>query len=116
MAKPNERTLKMMESFMSLHREGHDVNEIAKMFGLSYSTVYKRLGEIAEKEGVTREELLEKVIVADHSGRNIEPLKPIDRTQFNKNYQDAVASVDYLKKELTKTIDKIDDFIKEETE
>lgn len=110
----HERTLQMMENFISLHNEGYSIKEIAEKHKLSPSVVYKNLDKIAEKAGVPREELLEKVIIADHSGRNIEHLKPIDRTQFNKNYQDAAASVSSLKQELSQAIDKIDEFMKEE--
>ena len=60
MAKTNERTLKMMESFIRLHEEGLSVAEIAKQFNLSETTVYSKLGEIAKKAGVSRESLLEK--------------------------------------------------------
>ena len=110
----HERTLQMMESFISLHNEGHDINEIAKMFNLAFSTVYKHLGEIAEKNGVTRESLLEKVIVADHSGRNIEPLEPIDRKQFCSNYKEAIEAVEQLEKEIKKKADMVGEFLERE--
>lgn len=104
----HERTLQMMESFISLHNEGHDINEIAKMFNLAFSTVYKHLGEIAEKNGVTRESLLEKVIVADHSGRNLTPVKPVDRAKFNESFATLMTGMDSLQSEIAKTIEDIE--------
>ena len=59
MAKRSSRTLKMMGEFMALHNAGHSIPEIAKMNGVDFSVVYRKLGEIAEKNGVTRESLLE---------------------------------------------------------
>ena len=39
----------MMENFVKLHEEGRSIAEIAKEYNLSESTVYNRLGEIAER-------------------------------------------------------------------
>ncbi|MBR3132205.1 hypothetical protein IKG33_02245 [Candidatus Saccharibacteria bacterium] len=98
----------MMESFISLHNKGYDIIDIAKMFDLSYSTVYKRLGEIAKKAGVAREELLKKPIEADHSGRNFTPVKPVDRAKFNESFATLMAGVDALQSEIAKTIEDIE--------
>lgn len=59
MAQNSSRTLKMMEDFMVLRNAGHSIPEIAKMNGVDFSVVYRKLDEIAEKNGVTRESLLE---------------------------------------------------------
>lgn len=59
MAQNSSRTLKMMEDFMVLHNAGHSIPEIAKMTGVGFSTIYANLDEIAAKNGVTRESLLE---------------------------------------------------------
>ena len=57
----DESTLKMMNHFMEDHNNGMGIPEIAKKYKLSTTTVRKYLGEIAEKAGVTRESLLERV-------------------------------------------------------
>lgn len=59
MAQHSSRTLKMMEDFMVLHNAGHSIPEIAKMTRVDFATIYRHLDEIAEKNGVTRESLLE---------------------------------------------------------
>ncbi|MBR2754014.1 helix-turn-helix domain-containing protein [Candidatus Saccharibacteria bacterium] len=107
-AKPHERTLQMMENFLKLHNEGYSIKEIAKMYNLSEYTVYNRLGEIAEKEGVTRDELLKKPFFADHSGRNFTPVMPIDRTKFNQNYDELIIRLDSILEGIDETINQIE--------
>ena len=104
----HERTLKMMENFVRLHNEGHSINEIAEEFSLSATTVYNKLGEIAEKAGMSREELLEKPIVADHSGRNFCLVKPVDLTKFNESFDALMKSVDDFKAEIGHTIEELE--------
>lgn len=106
--KEHERTFKMMENFISLHNEGYSIKEIAKKYSLSTTTVYNRLEEIAEKAGVTRKELLKKPFIADHSGRNFTPVKPIDRKSFNEGYDVLMRAVDALSAEIGKTIEDIE--------
>lgn len=106
--KRNERTLKMMENFISLRNKGHSIKEIAEKFNLSVATVYKSLDEISAKSGVSREELLERVFVADHTGRNFTPVKPIDRAKFNESFDLLMEGVDSFSDEITKAIESID--------
>ena len=117
MPKTNERTLKMMENYIKLHNEGHSVKEIAKMFNLSPFTIYDRLGEIAEQNGVTRESLLERVFIADHSGQNYTPVKPIDPTEFRKHFDAALTGVQTLKATISQALEEYDindELLKEE--
>ena len=105
MAKSDERTLQMMEAFIGLHEKGYSIPEIAKMFNLSWSIVYKKLGEIADKAGVTRESLLMSPIKADHSGRNFTPVKPIDVTKFHEHFNMAITELDAISKEVAQAIE-----------
>ena len=106
--KQHERTLKMMENFISLHNEGYSIKDIAEKYDLSVSVVYRRLGAIAEKAGVSREELLEKHFVADHSGRNFAPVKPINKTKFDESFAMLMAGVDSIQLQIRNTIEDID--------
>jgi hypothetical protein len=109
MAKVNERTLQMMDNFMTLHDAGFGVPEIAKRYDLSECTVYRKLGEIAEKNGVTRKELLVKPLEnVDHSGQNYTLVKPIDPTGFHENYNVTMAGIAALKKSLAGSITYLD--------
>ena len=107
-AKPDERTLKMMENYMTLRRKGLSNHEIAQEFNLSDWTVYNRLGQIAEKEGVTREELLDKPIYVRYvTNRNFTPVKPISREKFNDSFTLLLNEVDSICAEISKTIEDI---------
>ena len=119
MARTNERTLKMMENFMELHEQGYSIADIAEKFNLSESTVYKKLEEIAEKNDVARESLLDKPFEADHSGRNYTPVKPIDPSEFRKNYETTMSGVTALKDAVAQAIEEyvvLDQLLQEEYE
>jgi len=63
MLKESERTRVMKENFMALHLEGGTVPEIAERYNLSQATVYRHLQEIANAHGVTRESLLQRIVI-----------------------------------------------------
>ena len=105
MQKTNERTLRMMEEFIALREKGFSIPDIAKHFDLSETTIYKKLGKIAEKAGVTRKSLLDKPFEADHSGRNFTPVKPVNPTDFRKHHTAAMAEIDYLTQTIGQTIE-----------
>lgn len=113
----DERTFQMMKSFVQLHQQGHSIAEIAKMYNLSNSTVYKKLGEIAKKAGVERKSLLEKPVEADHSGRNYTPVQPIDPTEIRAKIETTLESLESLKKTISKMLDDyelMDELLQEE--
>ncbi len=56
----SERTLKMKQNFIELHKQGSSIEEIAAKFDLTPGTVYRCLGEIATAAGVSRESLLQR--------------------------------------------------------
>ena len=51
----------MIENFLSHKKEGKTNKEIADMYGLSMWTLHHYLQEIAENNGVTRDDLLDRV-------------------------------------------------------
>ena len=62
MAKPkSERVKRMMAEFMQWHNEGYSIPQIAVIFNLSWSSVYKNLQAIADANGVPRTSLLQIV-------------------------------------------------------
>ncbi|MGN1311186.1 MAG: helix-turn-helix domain-containing protein [Clostridia bacterium] len=103
-AKRNERTIQMMENFMGLHEQGLSIPEIAKRYSLSNDTVYRNLKEIADKNGVPREELLQVVKT------------PISQSFWERDRTQAKVSFETLKsgfKTLDETIDIMRQTIKE---
>lgn len=108
MSKQNERTLTFKKEFLTLRKEGHSIGEIAEMFHLSKATAYRYLEEIAKEAGLTRQELLERPIIADHSGRNFTPVKPVDREKFVAHFDAAITEIAALKEGIEQVIDKLD--------
>lgn len=95
-----ERTTKMKENYVHLHFEkGLSPKEIARHYGLSVTTVYKYLGEIAAKSGYTREELLE---APEHSG---------ERSQFNGMKRIEPIDLEGIKQGFAKAKEALNDLI-----
>lgn len=96
MAKMSESVKKMLNEFMELHENGYTINEIAKKFSLSASTVYSYLQEIAQNNGVTRESLLctvhkQHVVTKEHP--KYEKILPED---LNENFSNMLKEVDTI--------------------
>lgn len=60
MAHRTQRIEKLLKEFMQYHNDGYSILEIAEIFNVSFSAVYKHLQEIADFNGVSRESLLER--------------------------------------------------------
>lgn len=106
-ARNNERTIQMMANFMQLHNQGFSIPEIAEKYSLHQITVYRHLQEIADKNGTTREELLQVVKT------------PVSQTFWERDRKQAKASFKNLKsgfKTLDETIDIMRQTIKEDFE
>ena len=88
-----ERTLKAMEVFPSLRKQGVSFADMARELGVNQSTLYDMLGEIAEREGVTRKSLLYQPHAPATGCRRIpvyEPVTLTDPAETMKHF-DAVA-------------------------
>ena len=57
MAKTSTRVLEM--NFIQMQQNGKNIAEIASAFNLSTCTVYMRLQEIADENGISRKDLLQ---------------------------------------------------------
>lgn len=57
-ANSSERVKQLIDNFMTYHNKGLSIPEIADEFGLTSRTVYLRLQEIADLNGVDRTSLL----------------------------------------------------------
>lgn len=99
----HERTLQMMANFFSLREKGLSLKEIAHMYDLDSSTVYRKLDQIVEDYNashptkITRTDLLER----PHSPhltyeRAYAPLTPIDLTKFRAEIATTLASLNSL--------------------
>ena len=98
----SERVYLMKSNFMNLHEEGYSIPEIAEKFDLSYSTAYRHLGEIAQENGVTREDLL-KIVQSPRSERRMieekEKIK-LDTNEMLKEFDSLSSSIEALLSEV----------------
>ena len=83
----------MKKNFLRLREEGYSMAQIAKKYELPLPTVFEALTEIAHEEGIPREELLDKPMDADHSGRVREPAKSFNLMKFKKQAEAAKARI-----------------------
>lgn len=55
-----ERTIRFIANYMDEHKNGLTCKQIAKKYGISYSTALDQLQKIADANGETRDSLLER--------------------------------------------------------
>ena len=55
-----QRVENLIAGVIDYHNQGRSIPEIAEIFGVEFSTVYKNLQKIADANNVTRESLLKK--------------------------------------------------------
>ena len=60
MSTRTQRVEKLIREFMYYHNQNYSIGEIAEIFEVDFSTVYKNLQKIADANGVTRDSLLVK--------------------------------------------------------
>lgn len=103
----DERTLRMMEDFMSLHEQGLTIAEIAEKCRVSVWTVYERLGEIAKKNHVSRDSLLQVIHSTGWNGRTggNDDLITIDVDAFEKKVNAAVKDIDEIINDINRTME-----------
>lgn len=104
----SERVYLMKSEFMKFHLLGFDIPEIAEKFGLAAVTVYKNLQDIANQNGVKREELL-KAPHRPHKKRMAEEeeKEQLELEELRKEYAN-------LKKSTEETLRKITNIIEQE--
>ena len=105
MGRENERTLRMKEEYIRLRKEGMTPPEIAKKFGLSRSTVYRKLPEIAASNNVTHDSLLQNPGCGNfgHGAGRFDPVKPVDTKAFTEEFKKLLSGMDTLLKTVSDT-------------
>ncbi|MBR5419232.1 hypothetical protein IK110_03215 [Candidatus Saccharibacteria bacterium] len=117
MSKPkkgkDERTLKMMENYVKHWQDGMTPHQIAKHYGFSYSLIYKYLGEIAEKAGYQRKQLLEKPH-SEHRMSGIRVIKgdveKVDAQRFEEQLEIVGREINTLQSVVNGSIKRGEDF------
>lgn len=82
----SERVIQMKQSFMELHRQGFSIPDIAKKFNIDNSTIYYHLQDIAEANGMAREDLLR--VVKTNSRTYLHREENVFRVDSNKLIHD----------------------------
>lgn len=97
-SKRTERVKLFVEHFMEKHRQGYSIKEISEMFGISDRMAYLLLAEIAEKNGVTREELLQNQVSSDRKPfvQNRTKIERVSSEQLKESFDEAITTVDQL--------------------
>ena len=105
----DERTHQVMEKYMQLHfGDGLAPREIAERYEISLSTLYGVLGEIAKRNGVSRESLLQNPGRGNfgHAGNDFGLVRPIDSTGFKKNLQEVIHQLEEAENRVKATLSK----------
>lgn len=101
-----ERVKFYIQNFMSLHEKGYKVPEIAEICKVSRGHAYKLLQEIADANGVTRDELL--LVKGWHKSQTGNSTKVIrrlvDGNALHAEFEKVVCDVDSIIKEIDKMI------------
>ena len=110
--KRSERTRKMIKQFYGLRNSGYSIRQIAEMFNLDPATVYSYLGEIAEREGVDRNSLLDRVFEADHTGSQFTPVRLVNAKEATSRINAMTKEAEALQARLSYVITEAEEFAK----
>lgn len=102
MSRTTQRVENLKKDFMKFHNKGYSIYEIAEVFQVDFSTVYRHLQEIADAHGVTRESLLERVSTPHTSRLSFQK----DKTDV-RELKDGFSNIERDIDEVISTIDKI---------
>ena len=99
MATYSERVNQLIEHFMGHHNEGMSIPEIADKYHVSRKTVYGHLDEIARRNKVSRESLLQ-VPHKDHSSHSTTHKNIADPKKIRSDFEDILTASRDLAKQL----------------
>ena len=100
MAARTQRVEKLIKEFMHYHNEGYSILDIANIFEVDYSTVYKVLQEIADANNVSRESLLERKS-STHDNHHMPFFKEkVDAKRLQQDFMRVENDLDYVIEEI----------------
>ena len=101
----SERVLQMKQNFIELHYQGFSIPDIAKKFHVDNSTIYYHLQDIAEANGMTREDLLKVVKTSSRTYiRKEENSFKVDSAELMQNLANAKISISNSKQKIDEII------------
>lgn len=94
----SQRVQNLIENFMEYHNKGYSIASISEIFEVDFSTVYKHLQEIAEKNGFESRESLLVVVKSYSSSRSCFNREKIDIKKLQNDFEKIE---EYINKVLT---------------
>lgn len=110
MKEREERIKEMINSFIKMRQEGKTISEIAVHYNLSTTIIYYHLQEIADINGVSRDELFDRVH-KPHGG-GWKGRKPIEEV----NVEELATDFSSMIKETANIVSLLDGFFKKNEE
>lgn len=116
-AKRSERVNFLFSNFMDWHNAGMSIKEIAEKASVTTRTIYQRLQEIADLNGVSRESLLEVVhkpheVTATSKRASV---SKINADELLAKYETVIQSTEKLQENLKTIIKQQEDLKNENT-
>lgn len=99
-----QRVQKLLDNFMELHNQGYSIPKIAEICGVDFSTVYSHLQEIADSNGVSRDELLRKPGSGGRGRRSTS-------TSTTTDIKEITVGFDRIEKDILDTIESMEECI-----
>lgn len=106
--KTSERVKLMKQGFLELRNAGKSFSEIAEVFGVSVWSIYDNLQEIADANGLPREELLYRIHKPHIISSTSQKVKNVDKhltvEELQKNFSDMLSITNYIISNIDKAL------------
>lgn len=117
-AKTSERVKLMKQGFLELRNAGKSFSEIAEIYSISQRSIYDHLQEIANENGLSREDLLYKIHkphVISSSSKNTKSVNNhLTPEELQQNFTDLLYITDHIISNIDQTLknekDNMEDF------
>ena len=107
-SKTSERMEQMKQGFLELRNAGKLFSEIAEVFGVSVWSIYDNLQEIADANGLSREDLLYRIHKPHVMSSPSQKVKNVDKhltvEELQKNFSDMLSITNYIISNIDKAL------------
>ncbi|MFR6022014.1 MAG: hypothetical protein ACLUHC_03670 [Clostridia bacterium] len=107
-SKTSERMEQMKQGFLELRNAGKLFSEIAEVFGVSVWSIYDNLQEIADANGLSREDLLYRIHKPHVMSSTSQKVKNVDKhltvEELQKNFSDMLSITNYIISNIDKAL------------
>lgn len=106
-SKTSERMKQMKQGFLELRQAGKSFSEIAEVFGVSVWSVYDNLQEIADANGLSREDLLYRIhkphiMSSKQNAKSV--TNHLNPEELRQNFIDLLSITDYIISNIDQTL------------